>query len=445
MKILLSLCVAIAVTCVATYLFVAHQKAAQFARDRELLKMSWDAERAELEAALRARQRTSPGLIVGSGEPIEGKSSAQEILDRLKKTKVATGEQRNQSIRQVVHLLESLVDLGPEAVPAIREFLVKFEDVDYSAEARDDDKDGLREFDAKAAAERATPGASAGRSLARLDTVLPPSLRLGLVQVLREMGGDAAEQVLAEMLGTSGRGVEVAYIAKALQEIAPNKYRDIAIAAAKDLLANPPAIDRPNRLDENAKNFLYGVLSMYNDPSFATVAQNLLVTQDGRVDRTAMTYLTSAMKEEAVPALYQAFKDGRVTNMWERAALATQILTYTGASQQANDIFKEMVSNESLPPWLRATAIQAVAGGRGPFFGGATPTDGAQIKARIDLLNSLPENTDERLVRARNDALQRLNEHLSTELDDSATGRSFRTRLDGGQRPVEMPPVPPVR
>ena len=248
------------------------------------------------------------------------------------------------------------------------------------------------------------------------------------------------------MLSTSGRGVEVAYVAKALQEMVPNKYRDVAIAAAKDLLANPPAIDRPNRLDENAKNYLYGVLSMYNDPTFATVAQNLLVTQDGRVDRTALTYLTGTMKEEAVPALYQAFKDSRVTNMWERASLATQILSYTGTSQQANDIFKEMMSNDSLPPWLRATAIQTVADGSGTFFGGATPTDLAQIKARIDLLNSLPDIPDERLARARNDAIQRLSENLSTEPDDTGSGReSFRTRLNTGQKTaVEMPPLPPT-
>jgi hypothetical protein len=446
MKILLALCAAVGLTFVATYLLVSSQKAAQFNRERELLKSGWDAERAELEAALRAAKQRSGSSRAAPSDSTGNKYSAHDILDRLKKTKVLGGEQRISSIRRIVHQLESLADLGPDALPAIREFLGKFEDVDYSGELRDDDKDPMRDSDSKERAERGAPGSMvAGRNLPRVDTILPPSLRLGLVQVLKEMGGEQAEQILAEMLSTSGRGVEVAYVAKALQEMVPNKYRDMAIAAAKDLLANPPAIDRPNHLDENAKNFLYGVLSMYNDPTFATVAQNLLVTQDGRVDRTALTYLTGTMKEEAVPALYQAFKDSRVTNMWERAALATQILTYTGASQQANDIFKEMIGNETLPSWLRATAIQTVAGGRGTFFGGTAPSDPAQIKARIDLLNSLPEIPDERLARARTDAIQRLSENLSTEPDDTGSGRSFRTRLDGGQKPaVEMPPLPPT-
>jgi hypothetical protein len=447
MKILFALCAAVGLTLLATYLLVSHQRAAQYARERDLLRSGWDAERAELEAALKAAKQRSGSSRAVVSEPGTGKSAAHDILERLKKTKVLTGEHRVVSIRHIVHQLESLVDLGPEALPAIREFLAKFEDVDYSGDPHDDEKDPSRDLDSKAAERSgtatATAAAGAGRNLPRLDSFLPPSLRLGLVQMLMEMGGEQAEQILVEMLSTSGRGVEVAYVAKALQEMVPNKYRDVAVAAAKDLLANPPTIDRPNRLDENAKNFLYGVLTMYNDPTFAASAQNLLVTQDGRVDRTALTYLTGTMKEEAVPALYQAFKDNRVTNMWERAALATQILSYTGNSQQANDIFKEMVNNESLPTWLRATAIQTVAGGRGTFFGGAAATDPAQLKARLDLLNSLPEIADERLARARNEAIQKLNENLSAEPEDGSAGRSFRTRLDGGTKaPIEMPPVP---
>jgi hypothetical protein len=441
MKKLLALCAALGLTCVATYLFVSSQKAAQFNRERDLLKRGWDAERAELEAALRAAKQHSAASRAAAAEPAGSKTSARDILERLKKMKVLGGEQRVPSIRHIVHQLESLADLGPEALPAIREFLGKFEDVDYSAEPHGD---FMQEVSAGLRPERgAAPPLPAGGNLPRLDTVLPPSLRLGLVQVLKEMGGDGAEQVLAEMLSTSGRGVEVAYVAQALQEMVPNKYRDVAVAAAKDLLANPPPIDRPNRLDENAKSFLYGILTMYNDPTFAASAQNLLITPDGRVDRTALNYLTGTMKEESVPALYSAFKDSRLTNMWERAALVTQMFSYAGSSQQANDIFKELVTNDTLPTWLRATAIQTVAGGQGAFFGGAAVTDAAQIKARIDLLNSLPDIADERLARARNEALQRLSDHLAATPDAAGAGRSFRTRLDQGQdQPAEIPPVP---
>lgn len=440
MKMVLTFCAALCLAVAATYLVVSSQKAAQFGRERNLLRASWDAERAELENALNAaRYRTAAPAPSGAPEPVPGvpRSSAHEILEKLKRIKVLPGDQRNRSIRQIVHQMETLAELGGDALPAIREFLAKFEDVEYAAEVREEDKDPSRTADAK---ERAfpLPGFPA-RSVAQLDTILPPSLRLGLVQVLVQIGGEPAEQLLAEMLSTSGRGVEVAYVARALQEIAPNKYRDIAIAAAKDLLANPPAIDRPNRLDENAKNFLYGVLSMYHDQSFATIAQSLLVTQEGRVDRTALTYLSGTLKEDAVPALYQAFKDQRLTNMWERASLATQILSYAGANDQVNDIFKEVVGNEALPSWLRATAIQTVAGGRGQFFGGAAPTDTNDIRARLELLNSLPDIADERLARARAEAVQKLSDNLAAGTDDPASGKSFRTRLGQGEQPPALP------
>jgi hypothetical protein len=440
MKTLLTLCAAIGLTLVATYLVVSHQKAAEFDRERELLKSSWAAERAELEAALKAAKRPAPMATVSAPAASDStdRSAAHDVIEKLKKLRVLGGEQRNPSIRHIVHQLETLVDLGPDAIPAIREFLGKFEDVDYSVETPSDDKGPFPPTPPKGASPLV-----AFQGPARLDGLLPPSLRLGVVQVLREMGGDQAEQVLAEMLTTSGRGVEVAYVARVLQEMAPNKYRDVAIAAAKDLLANPPSIDRPNRLDENAKTYLYGVLSMYGDQTFANTAQGLLVTPDGRIDRTALNYLTSTLKDDAVPALYQAFKDNRVTNLWERASLATQILSYAGNSTQANDILKEMVGNDSLPSWLRATAIQTVAGGAGPFVGANAPSDPAQIKARIDLLNSLPDLTDERLARARNDAVQKLTDLLNAAPDDGSAGRSFRTRLGEGQAPGDMPPLPP--
>lgn len=441
MKMALTFGVAVGLAVLATFLLVSRQRAAQFDRERQLLQASWNAERAELEAALNsARRRNAPSpTALGSAEPVVVRAGAQEILERLKKMRVTGGDQRTRSVRQIVHQMESLVDLGHEALPAIREFLAKFEDVEYAPEPREETGNLARGAEIK---DRVPlPPGLPGRPALQLDSILPQSLRLGLVQVLREIGGEPAEQVLVEMLSTSGRGVEVAYVAKALQEMVPNKYRDIAVAAAKDLLANPPAIDRPNRLDEVAKNFLYGVLSMYDDPSFANVAQSLLVTPDGRVDRTALTYLTGTLREEAVPSLYQAFKDDRLTNMWERASLATQIFSYAGANEQVNSIFREVVANDSLPPWLRTTAIQTVAGGRGQFFGGAAPADTNDIAARIELLNSLPDIADERLARARLEALQKLTENLATLSHDPSSGRSFRTRLGQG----EMPPALPVQ
>src|SRR4051794_11733754 len=106
MKNLLVLCAAVGVACVVTFLVVSSQKTAQFSRERELLKSSWDAERAELEAALRAAKgrpaSAAAALAAAAPESAAGRSSAHDILEKLKKIKVIPGEQRNPSIRRIV-------------------------------------------------------------------------------------------------------------------------------------------------------------------------------------------------------------------------------------------------------------------------------------------------------------------------------------------------------
>jgi hypothetical protein len=443
MKNLLAICAAVVLAAVATYLIVSNQMSAGFNRERAVLRSSWEAERAELEAALKSRQRLAPAAAVGpTASPALSRAPAQSVLEYLKTLKVLPANQRNQSIRQIIHQLQNLVDLGPDALPPIRDFLAKFEDVDYGPEAHDDDdRDPTRRIEPAESFDRMAGATGVpARSEVRLDSILPASLRLGLVEVLREIGGEGAEEVLADMLSTSGRGIEVAYVARTLQEMVPYKYRDMAVAAAKDLLANPPSIDQPNRLDKGARNYLYSVLNMYNDPSFASTAQRYLVTEDGRIDRTTLNYLTNTLQEDSVSALYQAFNDERMTNLWERASLTSQIISYAGVNPEANNIFKDMVNNEALPSWLRATAIQALAGARNQPLG-ATLNDPAHIKARIALLNSLPDPQDERLTRVRYETIQKLTERLQSAQDDRES-QSFRKRLDRTQGEPEMPPLP---
>ncbi|MCI0539649.1 MAG: hypothetical protein L0Z50_30950 [Verrucomicrobiales bacterium] len=382
-------------------------------------------------------------------------ASAAEILEKLKGIRVPAGPKRHASLRQVVHQMENLVDLGSAALPVIREFIAKFEDVDYSPEAApDDDRDELAEssgsperlpFRDRTQATR--PLLPMPKQAPRLEFTTPPSLRLGLVDVLKEIGGEGAEQVLEEMLSGSGRGVEVAYAARALQEIAGPKYRDSALSAAKDLLANSPKIERPTRFDENARAYLYGVLDLYGDTSFAANAQSLLVGADGRIDRTTLNYVTATLKEQAVPVLYQAYKDPRVTNVSERASITAQILSHAGLSEQANDIFREIVSDENVPPWMRSLTIQSLAGNsRGPLAS-SMPTDSAQLQSRIELLNSLPELGDEQMARARHEAVERLSNRLATVSQSGENPRTFRNRRGQpgngpASLPGELPPIP---
>ena len=231
-------------------------------------------------------------------------------------------------------------------------------------------------------------GARRARNLQTLqaDWVVPPSLRLGLVGTLKEIGGDESEQALAEMLSSTGRGVEVAYLTVMLEEIAPGKYRDAAIAAAKELLMNPPAVDSPDSLDQLSKSYLYGVLEFYKDTSFVVNAQQMLVGADGRLDQDALDYLSTVMKDQSVSALYSAYENPALTNQFDKMALGREILNYVGQNPQANQMLTETLNNPGLDSRAKAFTVMQLAGGGFDPSTGDAPTDPQVISSRITLL-----------------------------------------------------------
>jgi hypothetical protein len=178
----------------------------------------------------------------------------------------------------------------------------------------------------------------------------------------------------------------VAYLAVILEEMAPGKYRDAAVSAAKELLMNPPAIDSPDNLDQLSKSYLYGVLEFYKDTSFAINAQQMLVGKDGRLDQDAMDYLATVLKDQSVSALYAAYENPALTNQFDKMSLGRNVLNYVGQNSQANQLFTDTLNNADLPPQAKAFTVIALAGGGfGPFASDA-PTDPQVISSRLSLL-----------------------------------------------------------
>jgi len=319
--------------------------------------------------------------------------TAQEVLDILLKLSPSVGEEsRNRVFRQIIYYLQMLAQMGADSVPVVHEFLKKNQDVDYSGDLVNASGERIG---------RHANTAFASRNILRTDFIVPPSLRLGLVDVMLQTGTPDAINVLVEMIDTTGRAVEVAYLARVLQDEFPDQYRDNALKAAKELLANPPAVNQPNRIDENARAYLYSVLSMYNDTSFGEIAQNLLVTPEGRIDRQAMQYLSTTLKEQAVPALYAAYQNPLLaTNQLEKMNVLNTLLNFTGPSAQANDVFKQLISDETVPAVIRGYTVQGLAGERGRD----KPRDPLIIEARLQLLRTLRDSfKDERLLKAIDD------------------------------------------
>lgn len=351
----------------------------------------WQNEKAFLEQSLaeaRRRQVEVRTVTRTTSTTVTNKLSAAEILEKLLKLNPNVGEEaRNRIFRQIVHHVQMLVDLGPDALPVVQAFLRQNKDVDYAGEPLNESGERIR-------------SGFSSRYVARTDFLVPPSLRLGLVDALDQIGGDEAIAILAEVLDTSGRGVEVAYIARVLEETNPGKYRDNALKAAKDLLANPPSIDLPNRIDDNARAYLYQVLAMYKDTSFAQIAQAQLIMPDGRVDRQALGYLSNTLKEQGVPALYAAYKDQRLTNQTERAQIQNAVLAFTGPSAEANELFKQIIGDEKVPAAIRSYAVVGLAGGAGK----ERPFDPQLIQARLTLLHDFRSYLkDEKILKSIDD------------------------------------------
>lgn len=409
------------------------------AADRQAAQARWESEKAALESALaEAKSHSSPTLAAApAAAPATVAKSRQpapaELLQTLLTIKPGAGAARNRNIRLVIHHLESLRECGPAALPVIRDFFAQNQDMDYTTE------------DSVDPADQNSGGRGGGRGGSRwsfrrggelrTDFVLPPSLRLGLADVVRAIGGPDAEKILATVLQTTGRGIEVAYLAKTLDEISPGNYREMALTSAKDLLANPLPIEHPNNADDMAEGYLFEVLKSYNDTSFAANAQAQLITAEGRINRNALDYLNSTLKEQAVPALYQAYNSPGLTNLFEKSRIARDVLAYVGENPTANRLLGEIVNNPEYDARLRGFAIMQLGGG---FGGDAEAVTAKTYAARIPVLDQLRATvTDEQLLqtidRTRNSLVIRATNGVpENPWGGGRGGRGGRGGLPGG-------------
>ena len=334
-------------------------------------------------------------------------------------------DERNTSLRFVVFKLESLAQRGVAAVPAIRSFIGRNVDVDYRRSRIIQNGNGTDAECAANGGNNQTNDNNGGgnnrrnqsrrlrlvadlavveiifaaaaprfRNLQNLrtDWVSPPSLRLGLVGMLQEIGGPESEQALAEMLSSAPRAASKSPILtrRAGRNCARQISRTAACAAAKELLLNPPAVDDPDQLDHLSKSYLYGVLEILQGHFVCGLTRSRCSSArtDGWI-RTRWIIFNDVLKDQSVSALYAAYQNSNLTNQFDKMNLGREILNYAGQNPQANQLFTDTLNNADLPPQVKAfTIIQLAGGGFGPFASDA-PTDPQVISGRIALLNSV--------------------------------------------------------
>lgn len=374
MKRALGLLLVVATAFSLASVIVSKRQATLYAARLAEQQARWQSEKALLEAALenaidQARRAPTP-VVVPSPAPAvaPARLSPKEIIARLQALRVAPGSSSAPVLRQVVYWLEELMQTGPAALPAIREFLARYEDVELDTS----------QLQSRAARERLP-----------LEFALPPSLRIGLFGVLRSIGGAEAEKILAESLGRTGRGVEVAYLAGVLQEMAPDKYRDQALSVARALLANTTTVNPAGPLDRNHRDYLFGVLAMFGDDSYAGEAQAQLVRPDSQIDRGALKYLQQTLGAQAVPIVAQAYNNPLLTNSAAKEPLARLALNFVGADAQANEFYQQTINDPLLTKSHRKNLIEDLNQDGFPDTKNLTPRDLPLIQNRITLIEQL--------------------------------------------------------
>lgn len=439
MKIVLVSLAAAGVGFGAAYMYVSNEKTAEFKKEKAALESQWSDAQERLQRELR-EAKGKAGRVEQVTETVEVVKTVQktpkEILDKLMQLKPeSTGNGRYATIREIIHHLESLSEIGPGALPSIRAFLKENVDVSYERERQQQtDANGNPQTAGGPGGDRGNrggpggggfggppPWANGGNELPRTEDYYPYSLRIGLFDVVKKIGGVEAETILAEALQTTGRGVEVAHLTQLLEDMAPNKYAALAISAAKDLLAHPLTIDNPTRLDEASETFLYAVLRKYNDTTFVPVAQQIAIQTDGRIDRSALGYLTGALKDQSVPMLYSMYNDARVTNNFDKMAIAGSVMNYVGMNATSDQMFRDIMNNQDAG-MMRFLALSRLDNGD------LTPQ---VLQSRIQLVQGL-QFEDERMQGMVQRTLQNLQNKANPQAAGENNNNNRRRGFDGG-------------
>ena len=327
--------------------------------------------------------------------------TAEDILNELAALQVVAGPGQARTQYRILSLLDQLAQEGPAALPALHQFLAARRDVSYEPSA----------------------GTTGGNRSRNNSGMLPPSLRFGLLDVVRQIGGPEAEQILVQTAGTTGRGAELAYLAQLLEEFSPGKYRDTVLTAARNLIAGGKVTDPADR------DNLYDLLRQFKDTAYVSVAQAQLVSPDGRVDRSALRYLQQTLGEQSLALAVRTYSDQRVADGDSKESLGRVALTYVGANDQALPLFHAATIDPALKPDQRRNLVEdlnqdGLSNRRNP-----TPEDLKVIANRYTLTQTYLQQEYVRNDKTLNAAFREANKDLANML-----------RRAGVSVPADAPP-----
>ncbi len=215
---------------------------------------------------------SGPPSLAPRGRGFSAATTAEELVARIGQPDYFSGGVSPQKAEELKRAYKQLAEQGSASLPAIREYLQRFQDID---------------FDAVGA------GKLVGYS----------SLRIGLLDALAQIGGPEATDLSLQILETTGDPQEIAFLAKGLEkQLPPEQLRPATLAAASDALAQALG----GELDGRNLAPLFEVLQKYGDESVA----GLLEQSAGKWNFYATLALAGLPDGAGVPALLRLAQDG---------------------------------------------------------------------------------------------------------------------------------------
>ena len=334
-----------------------------------------------------------------------GYRSAPEIIEELMELKM-TAANRRVNQRRLGFLFESLAEQGDTAVPHIRDFLRKMEDVDFIIDQRSE-KDIDKEKEHWRSRMVNVP----------LEFEYPPSLRIGLIEILAEIGGPDAQDAIAEVLTSSGRGFEVAYSANKLRSmLGKDAYRDEALNVAHDLLTDPIEIVGGNKFDAASKQYLFMVLKMYGDKTFVQTAQGQLINEEGRIDRSVLSYFENIGGGRAIDAVVQAMQSGQLRESDMRVMARVAVQGVGQNNVQADSLFQDIMTSDQYSLDVKMETIRSMDNSE-DLTNMDKSEQAAVLQSRLDLMDRIQLGED--------DIMSRANEIYSGRIEAKLENRGF--------------------